>query len=55
MVRSKYEKYEILLALPHVEGTNKLSKTHDSVKKHRSVYPSNKNTNEKDWTEPRKA
>ena len=29
MVRSKYEKYEILL----VEGTNKLSITHDSVKK----------------------
>ena len=32
MVRSKYEKYEILLARPHVEGTNKLSITHDSVK-----------------------
>ena len=46
MVRSKYEKYEILLALPHVEGTNKLSRnssiTHDSIKKHRSVYPSEK-------------
>ena len=32
MVRSKYEKYEILLARPHVEGTNELSITHDSVK-----------------------
>ena len=42
MVRSKYEKYEILLARPHVEGTNKLSITHDSIKKHRSVYPSEK-------------
>ena len=32
-VRSKYQKYEIqLLAQPHVEGTNKLSITHDSVK-----------------------
>ena len=39
MVRSKYEKYEILLARPHVEGTNKLSITHDSLKKHGSVYP----------------
>ena len=42
MVRSKYEKYEKLLARPHVEGTNKLSITHDSIKKHRSVYPSEK-------------
>ena len=32
MVKSKYEKYEILLARPHVEGTNKLHLTHDSVK-----------------------
>ena len=34
MARSKYmyDKYELLLARPHVEGTNKLSKTHDSVK-----------------------
>ena len=32
MVRSKYEKHEILLARPHVEGTNKLCITHDSVK-----------------------
>ena len=32
MVRSKYEKYEILLARPHVKGTNKLSITHNSVK-----------------------
>ena len=32
MVRSKYEKYGILLAQPHVKGTNKLSITHDSVK-----------------------
>ena len=32
MVRSEYEKYEMLLVLPHAEGTNKLSKTHDSVK-----------------------
>ena len=39
MVRSKYE---VLLARPHVEGTNKLSITHDSIKKHRSVYPSEK-------------
>ena len=30
--RSKYEKYELLLARPHVEGTNKLNITHDSVK-----------------------
>ena len=27
-----YEKCEILLTGPHVEGTNKLSITHDSVK-----------------------
>ena len=32
MMRSKYEKYEMLLAWPPAEGTNKLSKTHDSVK-----------------------
>ena len=32
MVRSKYEKYEMLLVRPHAEGTNKLSKTLDSVK-----------------------
>ena len=32
MVRSKYEKYEILLAWQHLEGSNKLSMT-------RSVYP----------------
>ena len=32
MVRSKYEKHEILLALPRVKGTNKLSITHDRVK-----------------------
>ena len=32
MLRSKYEKYELLLAWPHVEGTNKLNITHDSVK-----------------------
>ena len=29
MVKSRYE---ILLVWPHAEGTNKLSKTHDSVK-----------------------
>ena len=47
MVRSKYEKYEILLAWPHVEGKNKLCITHDSV---RSTGPSilQKNTNEKE-------
>ena len=43
MVRSKYEKYEILLAKPHVEGTDKLSITHNSVKKQRSNYPLEKN------------
>ena len=32
MVRSDFEKYEILLARPHVEGTNKLSITHNRVK-----------------------
>ena len=32
MVRRKYEKYEMLLLRPPVEGTNKISKTHDSVK-----------------------
>ena len=32
MVRSKYEKYEMLLLRPHVEGTNEISKTHKSVK-----------------------
>ena len=32
IVRSKCEKYEILLAGSHAEGTNKLSKTPDSVK-----------------------
>ena len=43
MVRSKYEKYEILITRPHVEGTNKLIITHEGVKnKHRSVYPSEK-------------
>ena len=39
MVRSKYE---ILLTRPHVEMTNKLSITQDSIKKHRSVYPPEK-------------
>ena len=28
-----YEKYEILLARPHVGGTNKLTITHNSIKK----------------------
>ena len=32
MVRSKYEKYEMLLPQSHVEETNEISKTHDSVK-----------------------
>ena len=32
MLRSKFEKHEILLAWPNVEGTNKLCITHDSVK-----------------------
>ena len=31
-IRSKYEKYQMLLVWPHAEGTNKRSKTHDSVK-----------------------
>ena len=38
-------KYEILLAQQQLDGTNKLSKTHDSVEKYRSVY----NINEKVW------
>ena len=38
MVRTKYEKYEILLARPQAEETKKLSINHDNVKKHRSVY-----------------
>ena len=48
MVRSKYmyDKYEILLARPHVEGTNKVSKTHDSVKTQVSL--SFRKTNEKE-------
>ena len=33
MVRSKYEKYEMLLVRPHKKGSNKLSITQDSVKK----------------------
>ena len=36
MVRSKYEKYSSCLAT--CRRSNKLSKTHDSVKKHRSIY-----------------
>ena len=47
MVRSKYEKYEILLAWPHVEGTNKLSISHE-CKKQRSVYPLEKINEEKE-------
>ena len=31
MVRSKYEKYEMLLFQQHVGGTNEISKTHNSV------------------------
>ena len=33
MVRSKYEKCEMLLSRLHIEGTNKVSKTPDRVKK----------------------
>ena len=33
-----YEKYEIVLARPYVEGTNKLSRTHDSVKQMKQNY-----------------
>ena len=47
MVRSKYEKYEILLAWPHVEGTNKLSITHYIVR-NRGQSILQKNTNEKE-------
>ena len=42
MVRSKYEKYEILLVWPQAEGTNKLSKTHDSVKTQVCLHLNNK-------------
>ena len=42
MVRTKYEKYDMLLLRPHTKGTNEISKTHDSVKKDRSVYTSEK-------------
>ena len=38
MVRSTYEKYETLLVWPHAEGSNKLSKTHDSVKSQVCLY-----------------
>ena len=38
MVRSKYEKYEMLCFRPHVEGTNKIPKTHASVKKKVCLY-----------------
>ena len=38
-------KYEMLLAQQQLDGTNKLSKTHASVEKYRSVY----NINEKEW------
>ena len=31
ILRSKYEKYEILIAWQQLEGTNKLSKTHNRV------------------------
>ena len=49
MVRSKYEKYEILLARPHVEGTNKLSITHDSIKNTGlSIILKNKQTKKND-------
>ena len=47
MVRSKYEKYEMLFAWPHVEGTNKLSITHDSVK-NTDLSILYKNTNDKE-------
>ena len=32
IMRSKHAKYEMLLARQQVEGTNNLSKLHDSVK-----------------------
>ena len=50
MVRGKYEKYEILLVRPHIEGTNKLSIIHDSVKKTkvRLSFGKNKQTKKND-------
>ena len=49
MVRSKYEKYEILLVWPQAEETKKLSITHDSVKNTGlSILWKKTKTNEKD-------